>query len=109
MNLLGIASVASLVSGCQLKKLLERHIPPTYVDPDCYYEEPDAIKEVQNIKNIFTRKKALKLQFKALEMCDKARRRFQFYPYNKDIHYLIEQIRRDIEELEKKKKKNDVM
>ncbi|GJR35588.1 transposase, MuDR, MULE transposase domain protein [Tanacetum coccineum] len=46
---------------------------PTYVDPYCYYEEVDAIKEVQ------------------------------------DIRYLIEQIRADIEELEKKKKKNDVM
>nr|GEU90055.1 hypothetical protein [Tanacetum cinerariifolium] len=45
----------------------------TYIDPDCYYEEAAAIKEVQ------------------------------------DIHYLIEQIRGDIEELEKKKKKNDVM
>nr|GEV86974.1 hypothetical protein [Tanacetum cinerariifolium] len=42
-------------------------------------------------------------------MCDKARRRFQFYPYDKDIRYLIEQIRGDIEELEKKKKRNDVM
>nr|GEY07980.1 hypothetical protein [Tanacetum cinerariifolium] len=52
---------------------------PTYINPDCYYEEADAIKEVQ------------------------------FYPYDKDIHYLIEQIRGDIEELEKKKKKNDVM
>nr|GEV10462.1 hypothetical protein [Tanacetum cinerariifolium] len=82
---------------------------PTYIDPDCYYEEADAIKEVQNIKNILTRKKTLKLRFKALEMCNKARRRFQFYPYDKDIDYLIKQIRGDIEELEKKKKKNDVM
>ncbi|GJT68276.1 hypothetical protein Tco_1019756 [Tanacetum coccineum] len=64
---------------------------PTYVDPDCYYEEADAIKEVQLLR------------------IDKARRRFQFYPYDKDIRYLIEQIRGDIEELEKKKKKNDVM
>nr|GFA94190.1 hypothetical protein [Tanacetum cinerariifolium] len=47
---------------------------PTYVDPDCYYEEANAIKEVQNIKNILTRKKTLKLRFKALEMCDKERR-----------------------------------
>nr|GEW17856.1 hypothetical protein [Tanacetum cinerariifolium] len=51
----------------------------TYVDPYCYYEEADAIIEVQ------------------------------VYPYDKDIRYLMEQIRGDIEELEKKKKKNDVM
>nr|GEV46444.1 hypothetical protein [Tanacetum cinerariifolium] len=82
---------------------------PTYIDPDCYYEEVDAIKEVQNIKNILTPRKTLKLRFKALEMCDKARRRFQFYPYDKDIRYLIKQIRGDIDELGKKKKKNYVM
>nr|GEY23189.1 retrovirus-related Pol polyprotein from transposon TNT 1-94 [Tanacetum cinerariifolium]GEY35297.1 retrovirus-related Pol polyprotein from transposon TNT 1-94 [Tanacetum cinerariifolium] len=59
---------------------------PTYVDPECYYEEADLKKEVQKIKNILTHKKTLKLRFKALEMCDKARRRFQFYPYDKDSH-----------------------
>nr|GEU36534.1 reverse transcriptase domain-containing protein [Tanacetum cinerariifolium] len=82
----------------------------TYIDPDCYYDEVDAIKKVQVQYKIYCNsQKTLKLRFKALEMCDKARRRFQFYPYDKEIRYLVEQISGDIEELEKKKKKNDVM